>query len=701
MSRLAWLLPKALLTSRRAARRLISRAGELRDRGRFGEAAVLYEEALRFQPDRTDLYIQCGHMFKEAGHYAEAERHYRTAAAALPDDADLALQLGHFYKTADRPEDARVAYEKALALRPRWHEAAGELQALVKRIQPNLTFTQEIGRLGPAEAGTASAGEMQRRLLDAVGRGQPIQPDLLPRFDQPHRETRSEELVLRQLGRPERTFWGNRRTVRGIVALRGFAISSEPIVHLDILVNGRAVHRSQFTVSYPFGGSCDQDDGLRKHVFNIWLDFSDYPVGLYEVEVRTTDVRRRRRSLHEEIVVERPLAEAAWPDLDGLVSIDRNDPRSVDKQINARPTMARSAQRSFFAEEPRSILVQRIDQLGDMIVSVPAVRRLRAVFPAARIVGLVSAANAEPAHALELFDEVLVTSFVEDAVQRRRVMPLDVQQDLLRMLEPYRFDLAIDLSDSGWSRPVLMLSGAARLCGFRANGEVPQLDIEVEGGARDRLNGLGAVPHAHKLLGLVEWLAALSRSESVVVPYRDDPAPLLAALGLPPDRSYAVLHDGARLQFSRWPGFRELARTLIERTDLDVVLLTDNADGGSAMKAPTDQSRFHMIEGQMPFATFNALLAGAAVFVGNDSGPKHLAAARGTPVVSIHSSRINWSEWGQQGRGLILSRKLPCAGCLIHHDAQECGRDFACIRDITVEEVHTAVVRVLADDAQP
>jgi ADP-heptose:LPS heptosyltransferase len=109
----------------------------------------------------------------------------------------------------------------------------------------------------------------------------------------------------------------------------------------------------------------------------------------------------------------------------------------------------------------------------------------------------------------------------------------------------------------------------------------------------------------------------------------------------------------------------------------------------------SSSDRFHLIDERLPFDTFDALLSFCAVFVGNDSGPKHLAALRGSQVVSIHSARINWNEWGQELTGSIISRKLPCAGCTIFHDSDECGKQFACIVDISVEEVFAAMAPLL------
>ena len=100
-----------------------------------------------------------------------------------------------------------------------------------------------------------------------------------------------------------------------------------------------------------------------------------------------------------------------------------------------------------------NILVQRTDQLGDMVSSIPAMRRLRELLPRARIVGLFTPANAELARTLALLDEIVVADFPDDRAERRRIMPLDKQEALRRLLEPYRFDLAIDLSIITMSRP--------------------------------------------------------------------------------------------------------------------------------------------------------------------------------------------------------------------------------------------------------
>ena len=67
--------------------------------------------------------------------------------------------------------------------------------------------------------------------------------------------------------------------------------------------------------------------------------------------------------------------------------------------------------------------------------------------------------------------------------------------------------------------------------------------------------------------------------------------------------------------------------------------------------------------------------------------------ACGTNVVTLFTARINWQEWGQENVGTIISRKVPCQGCAIFHDSEDCGQDFTCIAGIAPEEVLGAVMR--------
>ena len=227
------------------------------------------------------------------------------------------------------------------------------------------------------------------------------------------------------------------------------------------------------------------------------------------------------------------------------------------------------------------------------------------------------------------------------------------------------------------------------------------LDMSFEGHARDRSNRSEDVSASSKMLAMVEWLGAALASPGLTV-RRDDLAPArLRAYGLA-ERAYVVLHTGARLQFSRWPHYPAMARLLLERTALRVVLISDEPLTAARLgPGLVGHERFQIIERALPFDDLDLLLSYALVFVGNDSGPKHLASLRGSPVVSLHCARNNWNEWGQDNTGLILSRRLPCAGCQVRDYPDECGRDFVCMSAIAPEEVFGAVTRLIDGPPAP
>ena len=274
-------------------------------------------------------------------------------------------------------------------------------------------------------------------------------------------------------------------------------------------------------------------------------------------------------------------------------------------------------------------------------------------------------------------------------------MSLEDQAQLRRQLAPYSFDVAIDLAEAPVSRPLLRLSGAPYLCGFHDEA-FPWLTVGFTAATHDPGNGREMAPHSTAVLAFVERLGALLDPRTQVVRRPELTRDQLIAYDIAEGEPYAVLHTGARIAFNRWPAYYDLARLILNRSALKVVILTEEPTMRAAM--PEDlarDQRFQLIDTRLPFDDFDALLSFCAVFAGNDSGPKHLASLRGAKVVSIHSARVNWNDWGQDLGGSIISRKVPCAGCQIYYEADECGKDAVCITKITAEEVFEEIARFI------
>ena len=681
------LLPKSEDDRSRAAlvRHLSRRADAARDERRFMDAAVLYAEAARLLPERAALHVQHGHMLKEAGQMDAAERAYAAALELSPNDADLALQLGHFHKTAGRPNRAAEAYRRALTLKPGWAEPTRELGRLEQARAPRAVATLVSPPAAAAVDGAAgetmlSPGEVAR-----------LVPALAPRSPDAILHEHRIGVEVRRFGQPEASFWGNARTLRGVEAVRGFCVSPKPVVDVQILLNGLAVYRGPLRGGYVLQHERDKSRVL-KYVFNVWIDFSDYAPGRYAAEIRCADIEQELHTFHDEVVIAPSLDFEENAGSDAQVPVSDPDPVLLAARIRALPSVVRSPERTLLDKPPRTVLLMRTDQLGDVISSTPSIRRLREMMPQARFVGLLTAANVDIARTIGLFDEIIIADFPDDKFERRRIMPLAEQERLRRRLEPYHFDLAIDLSQSDVSRPLLRLSGAKFLYGV-SGGEWPWLTGEFGLNTHDPRNRLDRVPHSAKTLALVETLGAMLHDRFEVVRRSDLDRRSLERFGIGADERYVVLHMGARIEFSRWPRYAELATRLLGETNTKVVMMTEDASVRAGLLAGlAEHPRFLLLDQRLDFDEFDAFVSFAAALVGNDSGPKHLASFRGVPAVTLFTARINWKEWGQERGGFIISRRVPCAGCALFHDPEECGQDFTCIRDITVDEVFEATV---------
>jgi ADP-heptose:LPS heptosyltransferase len=668
---------------------LIRRGKAAAAEGRHRAAAILFEEALRLQPRRARLRIQCGHMRKEAAEFGLAEAHYLAALDELPDDADLALQLGHLYKIVGRLDEADAQYRRAAGLRPEWDQPRIELERLRRIGWLNRPVAAEPDPAAESHGRPASAGEKP----DDAARARLV-PELAPRRPEDLVATVEAHLHIRRLGFRETSRWGDHRTLRGVSAIHGYCVSEHPIVEVQVIVNGLAIHRGP-----PAGGYrlhlAPAGDRHRKYVFNIWLDFTPFTAGVHMIEVRCRRADGEAYAFHEDVVIAPPRAEAEDPGSDALIVLSPDDARPIEAQIRARPSIVRAAKRALFPDGVRNILVLRTDQLGDMIASIPALRRLRELAPDARIVGLLTAANADLARTLGLFDEIVVVDFPDDPIERRRIMPLREQEALRDKLAPYAFDIALDLAISDVSRGLLPLSGAKFLYGT-GGGDWPFLTADFTLNTHDRYSRMDIVPHSAKVLAMIEGLGALLRGTAPIVRRPELSRASLEPHGIGPDDRFAVLHMGARVAFSRWPHFPMLVSLLLQHTDLKIVLMADGPAARQAMPPELLASdRVLLLDDRLPFDTFDAFVSCAEVLVGNDSGPKHLAALRGTNVVTLFTGRINWQEWGQENVGAIVSRKVPCQGCAIFHDSEDCGRGFACITDIAPQEVFDTVARYL------
>lgn len=159
--------------------------------------------------------------------------------------------------------------------------------------------------------------------------------------------------------------------------------------------------------------------------------------------------------------------------------------------------------------------------------------------------------------------------------------------------------------------------------------------------------------------------------------------------------AFAIFHCGARRALRKWnhQGFAEIARYLKSEKNLDIVFAGDR----------TDKEDIEKIQQMIPFKTFSiaedfnliefaALCSKSSLFIGNESGPMHIAAATGIPVIGLFGPGVPVTFYPYGEKCSYVHHVLPCNPCDQIHCVQP---DHPCINMITVQEVIEKIEKAL------
>jgi ADP-heptose:LPS heptosyltransferase len=343
----------------------------------------------------------------------------------------------------------------------------------------------------------------------------------------------------------------------------------------------------------------------------------------------------------------------------------------------------------------RRVLVVRTDSDGDVLLAGPAVR---AVAAHARVTLLVSPAGAQAARLLPGVDDVIVFAAPWSGY-RPPPVDADATAVLIDRIRAEGFDAAVVLTS--WHQSPLPAALLLRLAGVpdlaAASEDYPGSLLDLRFRA-DR----GAPGQVHE----VEAMLALARAAGFEPLEVGDEAtrlavrhPLPALPGEVGTEPYVVVHPGASVP-ARAPRPQDAAAIVAElvRRGRRVVVtggpsetaLTAAVAGRSAVGLVVD------LGGRTDLATLAAVLGAAdAVVVGN-TGPAHLAAAVGTPVVSLFAPVVpleRWHPWGVPVR-VLGEQGSPCRGT----GARECPvPGHPCLAMVPVQQVADAVAELVAD----
>ena len=349
----------------------------------------------------------------------------------------------------------------------------------------------------------------------------------------------------------------------------------------------------------------------------------------------------------------------------------------------------------------RSILIRVNNWIGDVVMISPAMRAIRAHFREARIAILAKRWVLESLAGDPVYDEMIE---YDDVGRHRGAMG---RLRLAALLRPRRFDLAILFQKAFDAAALACLAGARRRVGYATDGRSWLLTDALP-------LPPPATHHAEAFLGIARALGcpiddphpAFHLTEGD----RRGAAALLEQAGLFTHAPLVAIHAGASKEPRAWhpDRFGLLGRRLVERHDARVVLLGSPSERGlmDRIAASMPRQRVFLPEQDLPLKITGGILERCALFVGNDSGPMHIAAALGVPTVAIFGpgSPGRTAPLAARAPVVAISRDYPCSPCR-QDFFRECppspaGRPF-CLEEISVEEVERASAGLLGRGRQP
>jgi predicted lipopolysaccharide heptosyltransferase III len=337
----------------------------------------------------------------------------------------------------------------------------------------------------------------------------------------------------------------------------------------------------------------------------------------------------------------------------------------------------------------RRVLVVRLRSIGDTVLATPSLHALRRFLPDARVDVLLEDWVAPLFEGSEDVDRVVT-------VERRSASS---RLQAARLIRAEKYDVVYNLHGGTTAALLTRATGARQRVGYAAYSYASLHNHAAPPSAE--LWGREKTHSAEQQLALLGWTG---------VPVTDRPASRLAVTpeasesvarrlreaGFGERDDFALVHPTAAFETKTWAA-ENFAR-VVERLSARGLASIAVASAGEARVVEALRSHSNV-----PLASFTdlslpeltALAARARLFVGNDSGVAHVAAAVSTPqVVVFGSSNVaHWSPW-TRAPFEVVREEMPCAPCP-GYTCAEFGEP-ECIRRVPVERVAAAVGRVLS-----
>ncbi len=331
------------------------------------------------------------------------------------------------------------------------------------------------------------------------------------------------------------------------------------------------------------------------------------------------------------------------------------------------------------------ILVVRLDRIGDLTLSLPAIEALRRRFPGAFISVMTRPETRLLLEGQPAIDEVIAYDYSK---RGRHAFPLGYFRFIEEIMKR-RFDAAVILHPGIRSTLMPFLAAIPTRVGYRdKNAWLLTRSVPDE-----RRYG-----RKHESQYALDIVSALTGVHTPVPPPSRLAVDPTATLEPPPGR-WIALHPGASCVSKRWPAerFHALAKALLAEYPGHSVAVIGGQETRGETRLITSGlgDRTLDLAGKFDLRQLTTFLSRCELLISNDSGPVHIAAAAGTRVISLfgrNQEGLSPTRWKPLGEGhAVIQKDVGCQVCLAHL----CPIGFECLQAIHVEDVIGAVRKII------
>jgi heptosyltransferase-2 len=341
------------------------------------------------------------------------------------------------------------------------------------------------------------------------------------------------------------------------------------------------------------------------------------------------------------------------------------------------------------------ILVRAPNWVGDAVMSIPTLEVIRRYRTASEITILARPAVADLLSGQPFADRILEYDY------RGRHRGWLGREKLVRELRNEKFDLAVLLQNAFEAAWLAWRSGIPERIGYARDGRGALLTKSIalpKPGHDGRMFPRHESQYYLELLRRGGWLKSRGEIDPIqaiqlTVPEmaRGAAELKLRKAGARPRSWRCAVAPGASYGAAKcWPAerFALLADRLISECDADVLFFGTGGEKEIATRIfSVMKSRAISLVGETSMRDLPALFSQCSVFVGNDSGAMHVAAAAGLPVIGIFGSTDPEGTAPVTQQFTLIQEKVPCSPCFL----RRCPVDHRCMTRISVDSVFSAI----------